>query len=245
MSELDDMDGLGEMEGQAAEYVLGTLSRAERAEVARRRVDDRALDAAILAWERRLAPLNAAVKPVNPDPQLFERLREQIGLVRNVVSFKAREDKLRRSSRGWRNAAVGMGALAACLTGVIAYREVTKALMPTTYVAVLQADKASPAFVMTVDTQTKMFAVRALTSPAEQGKGYELWLVNDKLDKPMSLGMVEGKDMLVRPMEKGSVDRGLFMDATFAVSLEPEGGSPTGSPTGPVLFSGKLYQTTP
>jgi anti-sigma-K factor RskA len=29
------------------------------------------------------------------------------------------------------------------------------------------------------------------------------------------------------------------------VSLEPEGGSPTGLPTGPVLFTGKLVQATP
>ena len=33
--------------------------------------------------------------------------------------------------------------------------------------------------------------------------------------------------------------------ATYAVSLEPEGGSPTGAPTGPVLFTGKLLQVTP
>jgi anti-sigma-K factor RskA len=31
---------------------------------------------------------------------------------------------------------------------------------------------------------------------------------------------------------------------TLAVSLEPEGGSPTGAPTGPVLFTGKLIQAT-
>jgi anti-sigma-K factor RskA len=32
-------------------------------------------------------------------------------------------------------------------------------------------------------------------------------------------------------------------DTVFAVSLEPEGGSPTGQPTGPVLFTGKLIAT--
>jgi anti-sigma-K factor RskA len=33
--------------------------------------------------------------------------------------------------------------------------------------------------------------------------------------------------------------------ATYAVSLEPEGGSPSGAPTGPVLYTGKLIQATP
>jgi anti-sigma-K factor RskA len=31
-----------------------------------------------------------------------------------------------------------------------------------------------------------------------------------------------------------------FGDTVFAVSLEPRGGSPTGQPTGPVLWTGKL-----
>ena len=33
--------------------------------------------------------------------------------------------------------------------------------------------------------------------------------------------------------------------SVLAVTLEPEGGSPSGSPTGPVVFSGKLVQATP
>ena len=36
----------------------------------------------------------------------------------------------------------------------------------------------------------------------------------------------------------------MIEQATLAVSLEPEGGSPTGAPTGPVLFAGKLIQAT-
>jgi anti-sigma-K factor RskA len=35
------------------------------------------------------------------------------------------------------------------------------------------------------------------------------------------------------------------MNASFAVSVEPMGGSPTGAPSGPVMFTGKLVQATP
>ena len=51
MTEDDDIDGL------AGEYVLGSLSADERREVGSRRRADRALEAAIGAWEQRLAPL--------------------------------------------------------------------------------------------------------------------------------------------------------------------------------------------
>jgi len=38
---------------------------------------------------------------------------------------------------------------------------------------------------------------------------------------------------------------GVVRNATYAVSLEPAGGSPTGLPTGPVVYAGKLIEATP
>ncbi len=47
---------------------------------------------------------------------------------------------------------------------------------------------------------------------------------------------------------RGLVDRLVppdnLLDATLAVSLEPEGGSPTGMPSGPLVFVGKLSKVT-
>ncbi len=40
-------------------------------------------------------------------------------------------------------------------------------------------------------------------------------------------------------------DADLVNKATYAVSLEPEGGSPSGAPTGPVVYTGKLIETVP
>jgi anti-sigma-K factor RskA len=42
-----------------------------------------------------------------------------------------------------------------------------------------------------------------------------------------------------------SYDADLVNTATYAVSLEPEGGSPTAAPTGPIVFTGKLIETVP
>jgi anti-sigma-K factor RskA len=42
-----------------------------------------------------------------------------------------------------------------------------------------------------------------------------------------------------------SYDPDTVSNATYAVSVEPEGGSPTGSATGPIVFSGKLIETVP
>ena len=239
MIDLDDINAL------AAEYVLGTLTAAERDGVTMLRVREPALDAAIVAWENRLGPMIALVPDVAPSPQLLDRIRAQIRPAGKVIDFKPREAALTRRARGWRNAAIGMTALAASFAGVLGWRETARTPMASTYVAVLQAGQSSPALLLTVDTAKQMFAVRALTKPSEQGKAYELWLLHDKLPQPKSLGVVPDGDMEVRAVNDSGIDRSMFMNATFAVSLEPAGGSPTGQPTGPVLFTGKLYQTTP
>jgi anti-sigma-K factor RskA len=115
---------------------------------------------------------------------------------------------------------------------------------PAQMVALLQQDGASPAFIMTVDTGTKNFTVRKVGAAAESGKSYELWLVSDKLQKPRSLGLIGNSDFTIRPT-LASYDTDTINKATYAVTLEPEGGSTTGGPTGPVVYKGNLIESVP
>jgi anti-sigma-K factor RskA len=238
MTELDDIDGL------AAEYVLGTLNREDRLAVEGRLGSERALQAAVDAWQRRLTPLADTVAPVAPPPNLYNKVRAQIGLSAHVISLKAREHQLMKRGNRWRNATAAMTAMAASLVGVVAIREQYHNDMPTQFVAVLQAGEDKPAFLMTVDTKTHNCVITAVTAPKQADKSYQVWMVHDKLPKPKSLGVMSEGEMNVMPMAPGP-DTDMFMNASFAVSLEPEGGSPTDGPTGPVLFSGKLIQATP
>lgn len=238
MTELDDIEAL------AAEYVLGTLSREERLAVATRRDSDPELDAAITAWERRLGPLAEVVVPVQPPANLYNKIRARIGLASHVVSLRSREQALARRVSRWRSATVGMTALAASLAGVVGWQRHQAGEMPTQYVAVLGAGDAKPAFLLTVDTKTQMFVISAVGAPEQPKKSYQVWLVNDRMPAPKSLGVFKDGDMEVMPMQKAA-DHDVLMNATYAVSLEPEGGSPTGLPTGPVVFSGKLIKATP
>jgi len=86
--------------------------------------------------------------------------------------------------------------------------------------------------------------VRKVGAQPEPGKSYELWIVSDKLQRPRSLGVIGGNDFTARPV-LSSYDADLVNKATYAVSLEPEGGSQTGAPTGPIVYTGKLIETVP
>lgn len=239
MTELDDIDAL------AAEYALGTLSAAERAEAEARRARDPAFDRAVAAWERRLGPLAEVVAPVQPPAGLYNKIRAQIGLASHVVSLKARQQAIERRASRWRNAAGAMAALAASLAGVVVWQDYQRRQMPTQYVAVLQASETLPAFLLTVDTKSNMFVISAMQKPDEPEKSYQLWLVHDDMPQPKSLGVFDDEAMDVRPMQPSGPMHDMMMDGTYAVSVEPKGGSPTGSPTGPVVFSGKLVKATP
>ena len=107
-----------------------------------------------------------------------------------------------------------------------------------------RADGGAPAFILTVDAATRNFTVRKVGATPEAGKSYELWIVSDKLQRPRSLGVIGSNDFTARPILAG-YDSEIVNQATFAVSVEPPGGSPSGAPTGPVVFSGKLIETVP
>jgi len=172
-------------------------------------------------------------------------------------------DVIRLSARirRWRTVANAMTALAAVLLAMITVEVfrpdlLPKALRPTPraqtadqapaaqLVALLQKDGEAPAFILTVDAASKSFTVRRVAAAPEQGKSYELWLVSDKLPAPRSLGVIGSSDFTSRP-GLSSYDADTVSSATYAVSLEPEGGSPTGAVSGPIVFSGKLIETVP
>jgi anti-sigma-K factor RskA len=111
-------------------------------------------------------------------------------------------------------------------------------------VAVLQQGPTAPAFLVTVDTRQRKLFVRRVSASAEGNKSYELWLISSHFPAPRSLGVVGIEDFTQRALP-ANFDTETLGGATYAVSLEPAGGSKTGAPTGPVLFTGKAVESLP
>lgn len=234
MSDANDIDGL------AGEYVLGTLDAVERTNVAARRQREPQLDSAIRAWEQRLAPLNDAVTPVAPPDNLYPMIEARITALPEDSGANAANvvDLSRRLSR-WRTTAIAASALAASLMLVIGVDHLGPQQPTKNLVAVLQKDAGSPAFLVKVDVDNRVMTVQPLAAAHEPGKSFELWIINDQLGKPKSLGVIDAPRTLTKPT-LAAYTPDVIEGSTYAVTLEPEGGSPTGDPTGPVVFSGKL-----
>lgn len=220
-----------ELEALAAEYVLGTLDPAERLALEARLSGDPALRAAVADWARRLQPLADSLPAAEARPELidgvFNRIEASVVPLGNGANVVA----LRRSVRRWRYATLAAAA-AALFLAVFA----TMDRSPTPggeYVAMLTPEGGAPSFVITVDTEANTMSIRRVAGegPAD-GRSYELWAVEPD-QPPASLGVVDTVSLTRRlPYAADGL--------VFAISDEPQGGSPTGSATGGIIFSGPL-----
>lgn len=262
-------------DGLAAEYVLGTLGADERAQAEALSGNDPAFARLVRRWERRLGELHAMMHSVEPPPDIWARIQARIDGAAPGTATLAQPDQAVVAAPGgnvialsarlhrWRQAAAGLAALAAVLVALVAIQALNPAALPGLlrpkpieivktetpvnpgrFVAVLQQNAAAPAFILTVDVATRTASVRRVAAERPAGKSYELWLVSDKFPAPRSLG-VAGSGEFTQQALQASYDPDTVNNATYAISLEPEGGSPTGAPTGPVLFTGKLVEATP
>ncbi|TSD85051.1 hypothetical protein FFK22_029500 [Mycobacterium sp. KBS0706] len=227
-----------------AEYVLGTLPPEDRAAFERELAADPALKAEVTAWERRLAGLAAQVPPVEPGPQVWATLERAIGPeapaapAGPAVLQRSAEARLLRSRARWRSAALAAGALAAGLAAFLLLPRSELPARPDSYVAVVNRGGDLPALIVRVDTRAGLVQVRPVRAEVPADRSLELWFVAAGA-APRSLGLIDADDrkrLAIPEALRGTALGG----GTLAVSVEPAGGSPTGAPTGPVVYSGTL-----
>lgn len=207
----------------AAEYVLGTLSGA-----ARRRFDvllpaHPALREAVANWEARLLPLALKAEPVQPAARVWAAIEDKLGW---TAPARAASTRL----RFWQ-AFAAAATVAAVVLGTTLRPAPTGAPM----IVVLHATQGNQTLVAGLSPDRRQLSIQPLQKVAlTPDRSLELWALK-KDGPPASLGLIAA-DKLTAVNQ-----RALPRDTKgLAVSLEPLGGSPTGAPTGPVLFVGDL-----
>lgn len=209
----------------AAEYVLGTLRGRARRRFERWFVSPQ-VGAMVTAWEDRLAGLEPALKGVTPPPQVWSGIERKLEL-----------KKLGRAPvTRW--IAVAASLLVCAVLGVFALRQI--ATPPVTQQAFIQQDQQTIYWRVEFlgdDKAISLHVHKVHELPA--GKSHELWVLPANGGAPVSLGLLPNTGEAHR--ELTAAQRTALAGAkTLAVSLEPEGGSPTGAPTGPVLLTAPI-----
>jgi anti-sigma-K factor RskA len=231
----------------AGEYVLGTLDDQARTAATLRRSTDATFDGLVSFWESRLTPLSERTPEVDPPAHLWALIQSRIAALGHGAAVGnaagATIIRLNRQVTWWRRAAAASMALAACLA-VWAVVVVTGPGKPgQTLVAVLQKTDETPAFVVRADLRDRSMAVKPIAAPPPPGKSYELWVIDPSIGPPKSLGVL-GTDSTSRTTLP-DVPAATLMRATYAVTIEAQGGSPNGKPTSAPVFFGHLLGIEP
>jgi anti-sigma-K factor RskA len=208
----------------AAEYVLGSLETEDAREAARLLETDAAFAASVRRWEVRLAPLAAHAPPVEPPEDVWTRIvastRTTTG---EVIPFA-----FRRRLRVWQGGAAIAMAVAASLAAFIVLRPAAPSR-----VAVLAPISGGTPVLLATEQAGGVLVIQAsgaITVPSD--RDLELWALAKGDTRPRSLGVL--------PASGRRLTAALPLDTQLLVSLEPRGGSPTGQPTGPVLYGGTM-----
>jgi anti-sigma-K factor RskA len=220
----------------AAQYVLGTLSARTRSRVQTLMRVNRQLADAILSWEERLLPLSESVAPVIPPARVWAAIRQRIESGRAPAESPT---SIWDNSRLWRGLAVVGLATAVALAVVVFTPPVERP--EQTLVVLLAGEDAKPALIASADRTGRTLLVKAV-APVEVAadRTLQLWAL-PPAGNPRSLGLLPSSGV-ARITLPATADATLASVPALAVSLEPLGGSPTGLPTGPVLFSGPVQR---
>lgn len=213
----------------AAELALGVLDGEERAAALRRVVADPAFAREVERWRQYLAELFADWPEAEPGEQVERRVLAGPAATRG------------NAARPWRWATALSSLAAAALLVALVQRPVRLVPVPAPrppavapLVAVLTPEDAKPFGAVFDRARGEVRLAGGLTVPA--GRDAELWAIGSD-GVPHALGLLarDGAGR-VRVPPRQAIGAGV----TLAISIEPLGGSPAATPTGPVVATGTL-----
>lgn len=231
----------------AAEYVLGLLEPEElrRAEALLDR--DEAFRAGIEAWRTHFASLDATAQPLATGDALWSRI--EAGLVADATPETIPAARLtplvvpdvRTSLRAlWANLSfwrlAGLTGAAASLALAVGLGLIGSRPAPPILVAVLVTEANRPAAIVNAfaDGHAELVSLEQIAVPP--GRALQIWTLWDRARGPVSLGLLNQARTVqlgIRDIPRPGPNQ------LFEITLEPEAGSPTGRPTGRILFIGR------
>jgi len=237
MSTSDDIGG--DYEGRnalVAEHVLGLLSPSEHDRVGRLIENDQALRAERDFWVSRFAALNAEYEETPVPGHLYAAIEARafgdvVRASRPVASFW-------ESLMVWRGIAAGALAVAVAAVGFnIMQPAPDVGALTTQLVAALEEEGSNVKFVALYDGSGNV-RLTALSGEAVPDRDFELWAIQGGA-APVSMGVIPVSERSAVEISP-EIMAGWGEGSVLAITLEPEGGSPTGAPTGPVVAKGAV-----
>lgn len=136
----------------------------------------------------------------------------------------------------WRGAAAAASLVAAVALGTLLLAPKPRPEL----VAVLLVEPGKPGAVVEAFADGRVRLVPLQDLPVPAGRALQVWTLRDRAQGPISVGLMPRARTL--PLDLGTLPE-TAPDQLFEITLEPETGSPTGRPTGPILMKGLAART--
>ena len=263
-----DLSNADDRSAAAGEYVLGTLEPGEHSSFETILKSDQQLQAAVHSWQDYLLSLSQQAMPVQPSTNLWPRVEASLiagsktaqaaqaaqavqpasaatarPSTQQAIS-EPRRPPIKAASQWWQQSAFwrGLSALAVAASILMATALLRQDSRPpaggTRYLALLQSpDQRLTGWIVEVQSGgTVRLVPMAPGAPIPADRVLQFWTKPKDAASPTSLGVVRAGQTFELPVSQLPA---VGEQQLFEITLEPEGGSPIGRPTGPILFVGR------
>ncbi len=219
----------------AAEYVLGLIEGPDLGAVERRLRSDASFALEVETWRTRFAEFDQSAESHPIGDNLWRKIEQALPAAASasVPRRSSWREWLWNSLPALRATAAG-ASLAALVLAVALGAAMRQAGRAPTMIAVL-LDGDRPGAVVEVFADGRATLMPISNIPVPLGRALQVWTLPSKERGPVSVGLMEQVQTL--PLTLTAVPQP-GPDQLFEITLEPAGGSPTGRPTGPILFKG-------
>tara|TARA_B100000700_G_scaffold325724_1_gene435253 strand:+ start:623 stop:1303 length:681 start_codon:yes stop_codon:yes gene_type:complete len=211
------------IEGLAQRYVTGLMRGQARARFRSLVSEYPRIAQQVTLWEQHLNGLADQLKPMQPQPKVWQNIQQRLFT------------PTRTSNPFWRIFG-GLAAVTAAVLLIVVIQLQTQIpeVPAVDRIALIKDEQQLTLWVLNV----KPDSIKVTPQPnveARNDKDYELWMLPKDGSAPVSLGLLP-ESSTAKALDPPAEFQ-LAQVGALAVSLEPTGGSTTGAPTGPVLYT--------
>jgi anti-sigma-K factor RskA len=218
----------------AGEYVLGLLDGEAKMTVERRIASDAEFAREVEAWRSRLTAFDDTVEPRAASDTLWSRIEASL-----AASAAQAPETQPLWSRFWNNLpalrAATLGTTFAVLLLAVGLGFAIRAAnqQPVMVAVLVDGNRTGAVVHAFADGRVVLLPLMPIDVPA--GRAIEVWTLPSRERGPVSIGLMSRAQTLQLSLKDLPPPK---PDQLFELTLEPATGSPTGRPTGPILFKG-------
>lgn len=219
------------LEKLASEYVLGTMQGGARRRFERLMMNSYKARQAVWGWEQQINPIAQSVKAVKPPKRVWQKIQQRTNPKGQTTGWF--------SLKWWQGWSVLSTAFALVMVVLITQQSAPE--LRQDQMALFNNDAAQPLWLVTGSRKSGQLSIKPINAEAVavDNQAFELWMLPTS-GQPKSLGLMPVSNKETKMVLSPQLLSVLQNSKGLAISIEPKGGSPTGLPTGPVVYQAPL-----